>query len=282
MTSPTITRFAPSPTGFLHLGHAYSAFFSEKEARANNGIFLIRIEDIDKDRCSPKFENEILHDLAWLQLNWNDPIRRQSNHMDDYINALNKLKRLNLIYPCTLTRKELSEALSAPHFNLSEFDKQKAPVETYQYISNSETERRLKSNTPHALRLHMKSALKLAGNMTWYDKEAGVQKAEPEIFGDVVLARKDIPTSYHLSVTVDDAIQGITTITRGEDLFKVTHIHRLLQELLGLPTPNYHHHKIITDANGNRLAKRNKANTINALRELGTTPEEIRDSLGFT
>ncbi|MBH68990.1 MAG: tRNA glutamyl-Q(34) synthetase GluQRS [Rhodospirillaceae bacterium] len=279
MPSDVVTRFAPSPTGFLHLGHAYSALFSENLAKMSDGIFLVRFEDIDRDRCSPDFERAIIDDLSWLNLKWHGQIRRQSDHMVDYTNAVNKLKRLKLLYPCTLSRKELSEALSAPHPDTLLPQNHNTLVDTDKHISNQETQRRLRSGAPYALRLRMKSAIKMTGRMTWHDTEAGIQTAEPEIFGDIVIARKDIPTSYHLSVTVDDAIQGITTVTRGDDLFGATHVQRLLQELLELPTPNYCHHKIITDDTGKRLAKRNKANTLKSLRESGINREDILKSL---
>ncbi|MED5226629.1 MAG: tRNA glutamyl-Q(34) synthetase GluQRS, partial [Pseudomonadota bacterium] len=235
-----ITRFAPSPTGNLHLGHAFSALFAEREARTGNGKFLVRIEDIDTARCNSAFEASIFEDLSWLGLTWEKPVRKQSNHMADYAKGLKKLENLGLLYRCTLSRKELSEVMSAPHPDNALNSTQKTPTDTLRYISAIENERRLGAGAPYAIRLHMGAALKLAGNLKWYDCEHGEQTAEPETFGDIVLARKDIATSYHLSVTIDDAIQGITLVTRGNDLLPATHIHRLLQELLELPTPDYH------------------------------------------
>ena len=276
-----ITRFAPSPTGNLHLGHAFSALFAEREARTGNGKFLVRIEDIDTARCNSAFEASIFEDLSWLGLTWEKPVRKQSNHMADYAKGLKKLENLGLLYRCTLSRKELSEVMSAPHPDNALNSTQKPPTDTLRYISAIENERRLGAGAPYAIRLHMGAALKLAGNLKWYDCEHGEQIAEPETFGDIVLARKDIATSYHLSVTIDDAIQGITRVTRGNDLLPATHIHRLLQELLELPTPDYHHHKMITDKNGQRLAKRNKSSTLQEMKKSGQNPEDIIQFLGF-
>ena len=276
-----ITRFAPSPTGNLHLGHAYSALFAEREARTSGGKFLVRIEDIDTARCNSAFETSIFEDLSWLRLTWEKPVRKQSNHMADYAKGLKKLEKLGLLYRCTLSRKELSEVMSAPHPDNSSNSTEKTPTDTFRYISAIENERRLGAGAPYAIRLHMGAALKLAGNLKWYDCEHGEQIAEPETFGDIVLARKDIATSYHLSVTIDDAIQGITRVTRGNDLLPATHIHRLLQELLELPTPDYHHHKMITDKNGQRLAKRNKSSTLQEMKKSGQNPKEIIQFLGF-
>ena len=276
-----ITRFAPSPTGNLHLGHAYSALFAEREARTSGGKFLVRIEDIDMARCNSAFETSIFEDLSWLRLTWEKPVRKQSNHMADYAKGLKKLENLGLLYRCTLSRKELSEVMSAPHPDNASNSTQKTPTDTLRYISAIENERRLGAGAPYAIRLHMGAALKLAGNLKWYDCEHGEQTAVPETFGDIVLARKDIATSYHLSVTIDDAIQGITRVTRGNDLLPATHIHRLLQELLELPTPDYHHHKMITDKNGLRLAKRNKSSTLQEMKKSGQNPEDIIQFLGF-
>ena len=276
-----ITRFAPSPTGNLHLGHAFSALFAEREARTGNGKFLVRIEDIDTARCNSAFEASIFEDLSWLGLTWEKPVRKQSNHMADYAKGLKKLENLGLLYRCTLSRKELSEVMSAPHPDNALNSTQKTPTDTLRYISAIENKRRLGAGAPYAIRLHMRAALKLAGNLKWYDCEHGEQIAEPETFGDIVLARKDIATSYHLSVTIDDAIQGITRVTRGNDLLPATHIHRLLQELLELPTPDYHHHKMITDKNGLRLAKRNKSSTLQEMKKSGQNPEDIIQFLGF-
>ena len=275
------TRFAPSPSGLLHLGHAYSALFAAKEAKDNDGTFILRFEDIDLERCNRQYEQHIEEDLTWLNIYWHDKPRRQSEHFPEYSAALKKLESLGIIYPCFLSRKELKAALSAPHDLPNKKNNSPPVLNTDQYISNSERERRITKGEPFALRLRMTAALKLVGNLYWQDIEFGAQVAKPEIFGDVIIARKDIPTSYHLSVVVDDAIQGVTTVTRGNDLFSTTHLHRLLQELLDLPIPVYRHHKVLTSENGKRLAKRDKSVTLQSLRESGSKPKDIFTMLGF-
>ena len=275
------TRFAPSPSGLLHLGHAYSALFAAKEAKDNDGTFILRFEDIDLERCNRQYEQHIEEDLTWLNIYWHDKPRRQSEHFPEYSAALKKLESLGIIYPCFLSRKELRAALSAPHDLPNKKNNSPPVLNTDQYISNSERERRITKGEPFALRLRMTAALKLVGNLYWQDIEFGAQVAKPEIFGDVIIARKDIPTSYHLSVVVDDAIQGVTTVTRGNDLFSTTHLHRLLQELLDLPIPVYRHHKVLTSENGKRLAKRDKSVTLQSLRESGVKQKDIFTMLGF-
>ncbi|MAH84760.1 MAG: tRNA glutamyl-Q(34) synthetase GluQRS [Rhodospirillaceae bacterium TMED8] len=282
----TRTRFAPSPTGNLHLGHAYSALFAAREAQKSgiNGQFLLRIEDIDFDRCRPEFEKIIYEDLQWLGLSWNEPVRRQSLHMSDYKNGIDHLSARGLLYPCFCTRKkikaEVSSSVGAPH-------KIPSRPEGYIYpgicrnLDTNESADRIASGAAHALRLKIDLANAMVGKLTWHDNDAGEQTAHPEIFGDVVLARKEIPASYHLAVTLDDAIQKITLVTRGEDLFLATHLHRLLQALLDLPVPQYHHHKIITDEMGKRLAKRAHSMTIEAFRQGGRTPEDVRAIIGL-
>ena len=274
------TRFAPSPSGLLHLGHAYSALFAEKEAKDRDGTFLLRFEDIDRERCDPKYEKQIEEDLSWLNVKWEDNPRRQSEHLADYSAALKKLESLNVIYPCFLSRRELNDALSAPH-NIPRQTNNIMPLNTDQYLSEAERERRMKKEEPFALRLRMATALKMVGPLYWHDIDKGPQIARPEIFGDAVIARKDIPTSYHLSVVVDDAIQKVTTVTRGNDLFEATHLHRLLQELLGLHVPQYKHHKILTDNKGERMAKRDKSITLQSLRLSGKKPADIYKMIGF-
>ena len=274
------TRFAPSPSGLLHLGHAYSALFAEKEAKNGDGTLLLRFEDIDRERCDPKYENQIEEDLSWLNIKWEDNPRRQSEHLADYSAALKKLESLNIIYPCFLSRRELNDALSAPH-NIPKQTNNIIPLNTDQYLSEAERERRIKKEEPFALRLRMATALKMVGPLYWHDIDKGPQIARPEIFGDAVIARKDIPTSYHLSVVVDDAIQKVTTVTRGNDLFEATHLHRLLQELLGLHVPQYKHHKILTDNKGERMAKRDKSITLQSLRLSGKKPADIYKMIGF-
>jgi glutamyl-Q tRNA(Asp) synthetase len=275
-----VTRFAPSPTGRLHLGHAYSALFAREAARAAGGRFLLRIEDIDATRCRPEFEAAIYDDLAWLGIDWPKPARRQSEHMDAYRASLDRLVERGLIYPCFCTRAEIraeiARAGAAPH-----------PGESALYpgtcrrLAPDERRRRLDSNMPYALRLDAAAALATTGPLEWHDRECGTQRVDLTAAGDVVLARKETPTSYHLSVTLDDHIQGVTLVTRGADLFAATHIHRVLQALLGLATPDYHHHRIITDDAGTRLAKRTDAPTLASLREAGRSAEEVRALAGF-
>lgn len=267
----TITRFAPSPTGDLHLGHAYSALFAAEQAKRDGGRFLIRIEDIDITRCRQEFEVRNLEDLRWLGLDWPEPVRRQSEHFAEYGAAIDKLAQMGLLYRCYLSRRELSDALSAPHGA-----PETAPTDTDKLIPEEERLRREEAGEAFALRLRMAEAMRLAGPLTWHDRSRGTQQARPEIFGDVVLARREIPTSYHLSVTVDDALQQISLVTRGEDLFESTHLHRLLQALLGLPVPDYHHHRLLLDGKGGRLAKRSQSPTLRALRAAGKSAEKVR------
>lgn len=275
-----ITRFAPSPTGYLHLGHAFSALFAQQQARAAGGRFLLRLEDIDTVRCRPEFAAAILDDLAWLGLHWDGSVRTQSEHLDDYRTALARLQDRGLLYPCFCTRKEIAAEIArsghAPHGP----DGVLYPG-TCRGLDPGERQHRLDSGLPYALRLDMREAVAQAGPLTWRDLDAGVQTARPEIFGDVVLARKDTPTSYHLAVVWDDALQGITLVTRGMDLFEASHVHRLLQALLALPVPDYRHHALLTDAEGRRYAKRDKALTIASLRQSGHTPIQVQALAGF-
>jgi glutamyl-Q tRNA(Asp) synthetase len=278
----TVTRFAPSPSGHLHFGHAYSALFAAKEAEKAGGVFLLRIEDIDIGRCRPEFEAAMLEDLSWLGLDWPKPPRRQSDHMDDYAEALKKLEAMDLLYPCFLSRRELNDALSAPHLSPGMGPDGPAVTDTDRLMSEEERTRRLEVGEPHVLRLRMAKAATIAGPLTWTDLDAGAQAATPEIFGDVVLARKDVPTSYHLAVTVDDALQDVTLVTRGEDLFQASHVHRLLQALLELPVPDYRHHPLLLDEKGRRYAKRDRALTLRSLREAGHEPSDILDRVGLS
>lgn len=276
-----VTRFAPSPTGFLHLGHAYSALFAFEAARQTGGRFLVRLENIDPLRCRPEFERAILEDLTWLGLHWDAPVRRQSEHMDLYQEALEALIAAGVVYPCFCTRKqirmEVEEAGRAPHGPSGEA--------VYPGICRSLSDReralRIRRGEPFAWRLDVAKALERTGPLWWFDWRAGWVEATPQIFGDPVIARKDIPTSYHLSVTIDDHLQGITLVTRGEDLFHATHIHRLLQALLGLNTPHYYHHNLIADSKGQRMAKRNRAVTLRHLRDCGRSPDDIWRLLGL-
>lgn len=269
-----ITRFAPSPTGLLHLGHAYSALFAAQSA-GPQGRFLLRIEDIDATRCRPEFTAAILDDLAWLGLAWESPVRRQSDHLDDYRAALAGLEAMGLLYPCFCTRKDIQREIGDIHRAPHGPDGPVYPG-TCRSLPTATIAEHMEAGTPYALRLDMAEAVRRCGLLTWHDRAAGPQTACPGIFGDVVLARKDTPTSYHLSVTVDDHLQGVTLITRGTDLFEATHIHRLLQALLGLDTPDYHHHGLLTGPDGKRLAKRDQSLTLAALREAGKTPDEVR------
>lgn len=267
------TRFAPSPTGLLHLGHAYSAWV----AATAGSRFLLRIEDIDPTRCKPAFTQAIFEDLAWLGLTWPQPVRVQSAHMADYQAALERLTAQGLIYPCFCTRADIQAAASAPHGP-------EGPIYggTCKHLTADQVADHIAQGLPYALRLHTDKALALTGPLTWHDRHAGKQTATPQMFGDVVLARKETPTSYHLAVTVDDALQGVTLVTRGEDLFTATHIQRLLQALLGLPEPDYAHHPLICDpATGRRYAKRDKSITLQALRAAGKTPADIRRMVGL-
>ena len=285
--SAIVTRFAPSPTGHLHLGHAYSAWFAQRAAEESGGRFLLRIEDIDQTRCRPEYETVVLDDLAWLGLTWEEPVRRQSDHMADYQAALTKLEEMDLIYPCFCSRKEIRAEIErineAPHDapNKSNGDK-RGPVYpgTCRRLYQDDREMRVFAGEAYALRLNMQKAIYLVeqkrGNLSWLDLDQGEQRATPEVFGDVVLARKDEPTSYHLSVTVDDAAQGINLITRGEDLRDVTHVHCLLQALLDFETPDYRFHHLLTDRDGKRFAKRDKSLTLQTLREEGKSLAEVK------
>jgi glutamyl-Q tRNA(Asp) synthetase len=277
-----VTRFAPSPTGLLHLGHAYSALTAARAA-GPEGRFLLRIEDIDQGRCRPEFEAALLDDLAWLGLAWEQPVRRQSEHFPEYVGALDRLRAARLVYPCFCTRadiqREIKAAGAAPHDlgPVGLVDRGPIYPGTCRPLSETERAARIAAGTPFAWRLDVAAAMKAAGPapLLWHDVRAGEQRATPEIFGDVVLARKDVPTSYHLACTWDDAAQGVNLVTRGEDLFAATHIHRLLQALLGLATPRYNHHPLVLDAAGHKFSKRDKAPTIRAMRETGRSPSDV-------
>lgn len=272
----TISRFAPSPTGRLHLGHAWSALLAHDFAREREGMFLLRIEDIDPGRARPEFVDSIIEDLTWLGLSPDGEIVYQSERRPLYADALEKLKAQGLSYPCFCTRSaiaaEVAASASAPHGP----DGPLYPG-TCRTLEPAERDRRLHTQ-PHAWRLDMAKAIQAAGPLYWEDEDTEVL-AEPERFGDVVLARKDAPTSYHLAVTVDDADQGVTNVVRGRDLFAATDVHRLLQRLLALPTPHYHHHELLTDGEGRRLAKRHGAPTLAELRRDGADPVRLIENL---
>ncbi len=275
-----VTRFAPSPTGQLHLGHAHSALIAHAAAAEAGGVFLLRIEDIDGTRCRPEHVAGIEQDLAWLGLDWPRPVRHQSRHMDDYRAALDRLAGRGLVYPCFCTRQQIAAEIAAsgnaPHGP-------DGPVYpgTCRHLDPALRADRIAAGETHAFRRDVAAARARVGHgLTWTDRQAGVQQAQPELFGDVVLARKETPTSYHLAVTVDDALQGVTLVTRGLDLFPATHVHRLLQALLDLPVPQYHHHRLLTDENGRRYAKRDRSRTLAALREAGRSPADVRALAG--
>lgn len=276
-----VTRFAPSPTGFLHLGHAHSAVAGWRRARAAGGRFLLRLEDIDQGRCRPDFAAAIAEDLAWLGLDWDGEVRVQSAHLADYRAALDGLAARGLLYPCFCTRadiaREIAASASAPHGP----DGPLYPG-TCRRLSEDERATRLAAGEPHALRLDMARALAcVPAGLSFAEEGQGRIACDPARFGDVVLARKDIPASYHLCVTHDDALQGVTLVTRGEDLKPATDLHRLLQALMGWPEPAYAHHGLLTDATGRRLAKRDRAATLRDLRAAGVTPAGARALAGW-
>lgn len=274
-----LTRFAPSPTGYLHLGHACSALRIWKAAKQNPDHFILRIEDIDPTRCKPEFETAIYEDLAWLGINWSQKPRRQSEHMADYKQILDALSVLGVIYPCFCTRKEILNEIenspSAPMELMARF------IRVHANISLSERADKIDHQIPYALRLDMTKAANLlkGRKLYWIDTEKGEQETTQDILvnriRDIVLARKDTPASYHLCVTRDDHHQGISRIIRGEDLFFATHIHRLIQQLCNYTVPIYTHHALLTDASGRRLSKRDKSITIREIRNKGLEPEDL-------
>ncbi|HEY7973343.1 MAG TPA: tRNA glutamyl-Q(34) synthetase GluQRS [Xanthobacteraceae bacterium] len=268
-----VTRFAPSPTGHLHLGHAFSALIAWRRARAAGGRFLLRLEDIDPTRCRPEFATAILEDLAWLGLDWDGEVRVQSGHLAEYRAVLDALATRGLLYPCFCTRADIQQSAAAPH------TPDGAPLYpgTCRSLSADERAARIAAGERYALRLDMARALSaVSQSLTCGEESEATIVCHPEQFGDVVLARKDAPASYHLCVTHDDALQGVTLITRGADLKPATHLHRLLQALMGWPVPAYAHHALLTDASGRRLAKRDHAMTLRELRAQGHSPEAVR------
>ncbi|MCR5877332.1 tRNA glutamyl-Q(34) synthetase GluQRS [Phenylobacterium sp. J367] len=277
MTGAFVTRFAPSPTWYLHRGHAFSALTAFDAAREAGGRFILRIEDIDRTRCRPEFDAAIFADLAWLGLDWETPVRRQSQHMDDYQRALDGLAARGLLYRCFRTRREVAEEIArAPHGAMETFRGQPLPAD--------EEARRLAAGEPFAWRLSLDAAAQALGGfgaLTFTDETRGRVQARPELGGDVVLARKDVGVAYHLAVVIDDALQEITHVIRGEDLFEATHVQRLLQALLRLPVPLYRHHHLLTGADGRRYAKRDRAETLRELRARGVTAADLRQELGF-
>ena len=285
-----VFRFAPSPNGYLHLGHAYSALVNDDIARQCNGRLLLRIEDIDAARCRPEYEAAICEDLCWLGIDWQHDVRRQSEHFGDYQSAVNKLEAMGLLYPAFESRSEIA-ALVAERDRQGHWPRDPDGVPLYpgraRKMPKAERERRHREGEPFALRLATDAAVAQAGVLTWTETGSGPQGqsgtivAAPQMWGDVVLARKETPTSYHLAVAVDDALQGVTDVVRGQDLFWSTGIHRLLQALLGLPEPDYDHHKLIVDAAGRKLSKSTLATSLRDLRASGTTPADVRRMVGL-
>lgn len=272
------TRFAPSPTGFLHLGHIHSCLFAVNAAKAANGQFLLRIEDIDPNRCRPEYEVLLKEDLGWLGFSWEEPVRRQSEHMDDYAAALERLAALGVTYPCFCSRKDIADEIAragnAPHLVAVGPEGPLYPGICRKLPADA-VATRVAAGEPHAIRLDVAKAAALTGPLSWHDRARGVIAADTGLLGDIVLARRDVRTSYHLSVTVDDAIQGVTLVTRGEDLFHATHVHRLLQALLSLPVPDYHHHGLLLNDRGERLSKRDGATGVRTLRAQGVSAADI-------
>jgi glutamyl-Q tRNA(Asp) synthetase len=281
-------RFAPSSNGYLHLGHAYSALLNFEMARAAGGRMLLRIEDIDLDRCRPEFEQAIYDDLDWLGLSWETPVRRQSQHFDVYAAALDRLRTRKLVYPCFCARGEIMAAVAGKADWPRDPDGSPVYPGLCKRLPEAERARRLAAGRPAAQRIDMAAALKQVPlRLGW--REGGAAgggadgrdiEARPALWGDAVLARKDIQTSYHIAVVIDDALQGVTDVVRGEDLFMATHLHRLLQAVLDLPAPGYHHHALLRDASGQKLSKSLRAKSLRTLRQEGLSPAGARKLLG--
>ena len=287
---PPVFRFAPSPNGYLHLGHAFSALLNFDLARKSGGQFLLRIEDIDVTRCRPEFEAAVYEDLAWLGLSWETPVRRQSEHFSDFRDAVEKLSHQGLIYPAFESRAEIARLVGEREATAPwPRDPDGAPLYPGAAKSVSEAARRqlIEQGLPYALRLDMAAALAQAPGLNWAehgegpDGETGIVAAGPEAWGDVILARKETPTSYHVSVVIDDALQGVTDVVRGQDLFWSTSVHRLLQSLLGIPQPAYRHHRLVLDGAGQKLSKSTRATALRELRRQGATPADIRRQVGL-
>lgn len=287
---PPVFRFAPSPNGYLHLGHAYSALLNAELSEAYGGRLLLRIEDIDPTRCRPAFEQAIYEDLTWLGMNWEQPVRRQSEHLGAYRAALDRLTALGLVYPSFETRSDIAQLVAAREAHGPwPRDPDGAPLYpgAAKRLSPADRSEFLARGVPHALRLDMAAAVAGVGALSWAERgegpagETGEVTARPEAWGDVILARKETPTSYHLSVVIDDALQGVTDVVRGQDLFHATSVHRLLQVLLGLPEPAYRHHRLIRDSGGQKLSKSGRATGLRDLRARGASPAEIRRLIGL-
>ena len=280
-----VFRFAPSPNGYLHLGHALSALLNHDMARAAGGRFLLRMEDIDQTRCRPEFEAAIYEDLAWLGLSWEQPVRRQSEHFDDYRAALDQLQARRLTFPSFESRAEIAH-LVADRDVRERWPRDPDGVPVYpgaaRQMKEQDRQARIARGDPYAIRLDMEKAMEWTGPLRWHESgagpagESGDVLAHPAAWGDVVVGRKETPTSYHLSVAVDDALQGVSHVVRGRDLFWSTSVHRVLQALLDLPEPSYHHHRLILDADGRKLSKSTAATGLRELRAQGMTPADIR------
>jgi glutamyl-Q tRNA(Asp) synthetase len=288
---PPVFRFAPSPNGYLHLGHAHSVLLNFDLARQSGGRFLLRMEDIDPARCRREFEAAIYEDLAWLGVHWEQPVRRQSEHLADYRRALDKLARLGLVYPSFESRAEIARLVAERERQGSwPRDPDGAPLYpgVAKQLSDAERAQLMASGAPYALRLDMAAAVARAGQLFWTEQgegpagETGRILARPQAWGDVILARKETPTSYHLSVVIDDAIQGVSKVVRGRDLFQATDVHVLLQQLLSLPQPAYRHHRLIMDEAGHKLSKSTKATGLRELRAAGATSDDIRRLVGLS
>jgi glutamyl-Q tRNA(Asp) synthetase len=287
---PPVFRFAPSPNGYLHLGHAFSALLNFDLARRSGGRFLLRIEDIDLARCRPEFEAAIYEDLAWLGISWERPVRRQSEHFACYRDAVAELSARGLIYPSFESRAEIARLVAQRETEGSwPRDPDGAPLYpgAAKLLPAEERARLMEQGVPYALRLDMAAACARAGTLVWTEcgegpqGETGAVTARPEAWGDVILARKETPTSYHLSVVVDDALQGVTDVVRGQDLLWSTSVHRLLQDLLGVSSPAYRHHRLVLDSEAQKLSKSTNATGLRELRTGGATPADIRHLLGL-
>ena len=276
----TVTRFAPSPTGTLHLGHAYSALYSEKIARENNGKFIVRIEDIDKTRCKKQYVDCILEDLNWLGVKWCDEVLIQSTRIEQYQLASKKLLSLGMLYPCFCTRKEIASNSDVANRKLHNENNSLYPG-TCRNLSDEEVSEKIRKRIPYSLRLNSAKAKEKVGKVYWSDHLSGLHEVDYDVMGDVVIVRKDIGTSYHLAVTVDDDFQGVNLVTRGLDLFESTHVHRVLQSLLDLDIPEWSHHELIRDSAGKRYSKSDQSLSLEKLRESGVSAKDIRKDLGF-
>ncbi|MGP9814489.1 tRNA glutamyl-Q(34) synthetase GluQRS [Rhodopseudomonas sp. NSM] len=287
---PPVFRFAPSPNGYLHLGHAYSALLNADLARASGGKLLLRIEDIDATRCRPEYEAAIYEDLSWLGIAWEPEVRRQSDHLALYRDAVDRLAARGLVYPAFDSRAEIARLVAAKDATAPwPRDPDGAPLYPGfgKQLDADERAQLMQSGAPYALRLDMDAAIALAGDLAWHERghgpdgETGTVAARPEAWGDVVIARKETPTSYHLSVVIDDALQGVTEVVRGADLFWSTSVHRLLQTLLDLRAPVYRHHSLLRDAEGRKLSKSTGATGLRELRAAGVGPQEVRRMIGL-